>query len=144
MTPTTSAKLLSLAGWGFVAFGLVWETTAFAGMDAPGRFLIDLLDWPLDGGLADPSKEARWMGAIGAGLTVGIGLMLALIFAPLIKKGDPDVGGIIRKGGLIAFTAWLIVDSAGSIASGVPSNAVFNFIFYLLIAVPLWQVKFTK
>ena len=131
-------------GWGFVAFGLIWETTAFAGMDAPGRLLIDVIAWPIDNGFPDPSQEARFMGAIGAGLTVGIGLMIALIFAPLIKKGDAAVGGIVRKGGLIAFTAWLIVDSAGSIASGVPSNAVFNFIFYLCIAIPLWQVKFTR
>jgi len=144
MTPTTCAKILSLMGWGFVAFGLVWQTTSYASIDAPGRLLLDFIDWPIDGGLPAPSDEARWMGGIGSGLTVGIGLMVALIFAPLIKRGDPDVGGIVRKGALIAFIAWYIVDSAASVAAGFPSNAVFNFIFFLGVAIPLWQVKFTR
>ena len=143
MTPKTSANILSLMGWGFVGFGLIWQTTAYASIDAPGRLLLDFIDWPIDGSLPTPSDEARWMGGIGSGLTVGIGLMVALIIAPLIKRGDPDVGGIVRKGGLIAFLAWLIVDSAASIAAGFPSNAFFNFMFFLGVTIPLWHVKFT-
>ncbi len=143
MKPQTCAALLKLIGYGFVVFGLAWVTTSFAGYDRPGRFLLDLLQWPLDGIPNNPSVEARWMGGIGAGLTVGIGLFFAKVFAPLIALDDPKIGGIVRKGALIGLIGWYIVDGAGSIASGVPSNAVFNTVFFLAAAIPLWQVKFS-
>jgi len=142
MSTHLCSRLLTLNGWGFVLFGLIWVTTGFAGMDTPGRSLIDLLHWPVNGYPADPSMEARWMGAIGAGLTVAIGLMFVFIFAPLIRTSG-DTARTVRKGVIIALTTWLIVDGAGSIAAGAPSNAVFNFIFYLLAIVPLVMVKFT-
>ena len=141
MTQKLCAKLIMLNGWGFVLFGLIWVTTAFAGMDGPGRLLIDLLHWPVNGLPADPSMEARWMGGIGAGLTVGIGLMFVFIFAPLLRTGGA-AARVTRKGVIISLTAWFIVDGAGSIAAGAPSNVVFNFIFYLLAVVPLLMVKF--
>ena len=82
------------------------------------------------------------MGAIGAGLTCALGLIIANIVSPLIARDEAEVGKIVRKGMLVAITTWMIVDSIGSVTSGVPSNAVFNAIFYLALAVPLWQVKF--
>lgn len=142
MSPHACAKWLKLMGYGFVAFGLVWITTAFAVFDSPGRLLIDTLDWPMDGSPSSPSEEARWMGAIGAGLTCALGLIIANIVSPLIARDEAEVGKIVRKGMLVAITTWMIVDSIGSVTSGVPSNAVFNAIFYLALAVPLWQVKF--
>lgn len=143
MTPKLSSQLIALNGYGFVIFGLIWSTTAYAGMDAPGRTLIDLLDWPMNGDPSLPSEEARWMGAIGAGLCLALGLIFARIVAPLIAMNDAIVGQIARKGSLLALTVWLVSDSAGSIVSGVPSNAVFNFIFYLLLGVPIYLVKFS-
>ena len=143
MTPKKCATLLTLVGYGFVIFSLIWVLTAFAPIDRPARLLIDILDWPLDGLPAEPSGEARWMGAIGAGLTCGLGLMFVLIFAPIIRMNDPVTGGIVRKGALIGVIAWYVVDSSGSVAAGVPSNAVFNAVFLLLIVVPLYRVKFT-
>lgn len=142
MTQKLCAKLMTLNGWGFVILGLVWVTTAFAGFDTPGRLLIDLLHWPVNGYPAAPSMEARWMGGIGAGLTVAIGLMFIFIFAPLVRTGGM-IGKLVRKGIIISLSAWFIVDGAGSIAAGAPSNVVFNFIFYLLAVVPLIMSKFT-
>lgn len=143
MSPHSCANLLKLVGYGFVVFGLVWVTTSFAGYDRPGRLLLDLLHWPLDGLPNNPSIEARWMGGIGAGLTVAIGLFFAQIFAPIIALNDQKVGGIVRKGALLGLIGWYLVDGAGSIASGVPSNVAFNTIFLLAAAIPLWRVKFT-
>lgn len=141
MAPKLSSQLIALNGYGFVVFGLIWSTAAYAGMDAPGRTLVDLLDWPLNGDPSLPSEEARWLGAIGAGLCLALGLMFARIVAPLIAINDMVVSQIARKGSLLALVVWLISDSAGSIVSGVPSNAVFNFIFFMLLAVPLFLVK---
>lgn len=142
MTPKLSSQLIALNGYGFVIFGLVWASAAFNGIDAPGRALVDLLDWPYTGETSVPSREARWMGAIGAGLSCGLGVIFARMVAPLIALGDPVISQIARKGSLLALIVWLVVDNAGSIAAGVPSNAVFNTLFFLLLAVPLYLVKF--
>jgi hypothetical protein len=141
MTPQTCSTLLKLSGWGFTLFGLIWVSSAFASFDAPGRMLTDLLDWPFDGKPETVSREFRWLSAIGAGLTAGIGLMFVTIIAPLIKHDDTNVRAMVKRGVLISFTAWYVIDSAGSIASGVPSNAVFNTLFYAMVAIPLWLVK---
>ena len=143
MTPKNCALQLTIVGYGFVVFALIWVLTAFAPVDAPGRLLIDFLDWPLDGLPADPSSEARWMGAIGAGLSGGIGIMIARIFAPIIRMDDPVTGKIVKRGGILGMIVWFVIDSSGSVAAGVPSNAVFNAVFLLLIVVPLYRVKFT-
>ena len=44
-----------------------------------------------------------------------------------------------RKTVLASVLAWFCLDSAGSIASGNPSNAVFNVIVLLLAVGPLWR-----
>ena len=141
MTPKFTSTYMKTLGWGFFAFGLVWVTTAFAGFDAPGRNLIDLLDWPLDGTPTQPSQEARWMGAIGAGLSSGLGMFFVFVVAPLIKHQDTGVRKTIRRGVLITMIIWFIVDGVGSVASGVPSNVVFNFIFFLAATVPVLALK---
>lgn len=142
MTPQKCAMKLTLVGYGFIIFALIWVLTAFPAFDGPGRLLIDLLDWPLDGLPAEPSSEARWMGAIGAGLTCGMGFMFTHIFAPILRMNDPQSGKIVKKGALLGVFAWYIVDGAGSISAGVASNVAFNTIFLLLIVVPLFMMKF--
>jgi len=54
-----------------------------------------------------------------------------------------QVQTIAKRGGLIAAGIWFIVDSAGSIAAGVPSNVAMNFLFLLCIAMPLLMMKFS-
>lgn len=142
MTPQKCALQLTLVGYGFIIFGLIWVTTAFPAFDGPGRFLIDLLDWPLDGLPNNPSPEARWMGAIGAGLTCGMGFMFTHVFAPILRMNNPETGKFVKRGALLGVFAWYIVDGAGSISAGAPPNVVFNSVFLLLIAVPLLMTKF--
>ena len=51
--------------------------------------------------------------------------------------GETD-GEAVRRAVLTGILAWFFLDSAGSIASGNASNALFN-VFVLLVAVgPLW------
>jgi hypothetical protein len=40
---------------------------------------------------------------------------------------------------LTGVLAWFVLDSAGSIASGNPSNALFNIMVLLLAVGPLWR-----
>ena len=69
--------------------------------------------------------------------------MIARIFAPIIRMDDPVTGKIVKRGGILGMIVWFVIDSSGSVAAGVPSNAVFNAVFLLLIVVPLYRVKFT-
>lgn len=44
----------------------------------------------------------------------------------------------IRKAVLFGLLSWFVLDSAGSIASGNPSNALFNILVLLIGVGPLW------
>jgi hypothetical protein len=45
----------------------------------------------------------------------------------------------VRRTVLIGLLSWFCLDSAGSIASGNPSNAVFNVLVLLIAVGPLWR-----
>jgi hypothetical protein len=45
----------------------------------------------------------------------------------------------VRRAVLTSLLAWFVVDSAGSLASGNPSNAGFNILVLLLAVGPLWR-----
>jgi hypothetical protein len=44
----------------------------------------------------------------------------------------------VRRAVLTGLLAWFILDSAGSIASGNPSNAAINVLVLLIAVGPLW------
>ncbi|MEQ8936449.1 MAG: hypothetical protein RIE56_11740, partial [Amphiplicatus sp.] len=56
-----------------------------------------------------------------------------MIIAPAVERGDQGA----RRGAIAAIAVWFVVDSAGSIASGVGSNALFNALFAAMYLVPL-------
>ncbi|MEE9321905.1 MAG: hypothetical protein V3U76_15780 [Granulosicoccus sp.] len=137
MNAELSIRLFRLSAIGLLVFATIWITAAIPGFDRPGKLLIDMLDWPLDGNHNELSQDARWLSAIGAGLTASLGVMLLLVVVPGLKAGIASV----RSGALIAITVWYVVDSVGSVTAGVPSNAFFNTIFYLALVIPLWMAR---
>lgn len=137
MSPKTAALFMRINAVGLAIFAFFWVGAAFPGLDGPARALLDLLDWPFDGAPATLDRYTRWLSSIGAGLTAAIAAMSWLIVAPALQRRDRT----IRNGAAIAIVTWLIVDSAGSIASGVPSNAAFNAIFAALYLAPLAAVR---
>jgi len=137
MSPKTAALLTRINAVGFALFALFWAGAAFPGLDGPARFLLDLLDWPLDGTPGALDQYARWLSAIGAGLTAAFATMSWLVVAPAIERGDVTA----RNGALAAITVWFLADSAGSIASGVAPNAAFNAVFFGLYAAPLLAMR---
>jgi len=143
MTPKLAANLLRLMGWGFILFGIVFVTIAFAGYDGFARSLVPLFDWA--GGVPGEglTREARWFAAIMSGLSAGLGAFYAFLVAPLLTVNHVQARQIAKRGGLIAALIWFVVDSAGSFGAGVPSNVVMNTIFLIGLALPLLMVKFT-
>jgi hypothetical protein len=122
---------------GFALFALVWVGAAIPGLDGGARFLLDLLKWPLDGAPDLLDQNTRWLSAIGAGLTAAFAALSWFVAAPGIDRADHEVS----KGALIAISTWFLIDSAGSISSGVASNAIFNLLFLVLYATPLLLMR---
>jgi len=142
MTPQLASTILRLCGWGFIIFGVLFVTISFPNFDAIGHYIADLFDWtpgPHDEVL---TRDARWFGAIMAGVCAGLGGIFAFVVAPLLTLPNEAARNLAKRGGLISICIWFVIDSVGSIAAGVPSNAVLNAIFFLAITVPLLTVKF--
>lgn len=74
---------------------------------------------------------------IGVGVFASLAAVFDLIVAPAIGRGDDDV----RRGAILSILIWFVIDSAGSIAAGVPSNAAFNVVFLALFLAPLMAAK---
>lgn len=131
MSPKIAELILKLASIGVLVFGLLLATGSYSNFDYPAQFILDLLDWPLDGNHAEISRDMRWMVSVVGGLLALIAVMMIAIVAPLIGQGNKQ----IARFGLIGILAWVVIDCVGSVAAGVASNALWNAAFavpYLL------------
>ncbi|GJL94516.1 MAG: hypothetical protein DHS20C05_09210 [Hyphococcus sp.] len=140
MAPHKAASILRLASVMFFFTALIFASGAFAPIDNVSVFLHDMLDWPLDGSINEYTREARWFSAIGGGVFASLCVLLFLVVAPLIERGDEEV----RRGVIISMLVWFVVDSAGSIAAGVPANAVFNISFLAILLGPILMIRTPK
>ena len=140
MTPNTSAKMIKIVAWLFIAFAFVWGLAPYSAVSEPARLLIDILDWPP--GDANPvlTRAQMWLSSIGAGLVVAISVMLLGIVVPAIRRSDRNTVRVT----LWAFIGWFVVDSVGSVASGVPSNVFFNSILLAGILIPLLLLRYEE
>ena len=143
MTPQLASNLLRSIGWGFIVFGIVFVTIAFAGYDRFAHTLTNVFDWTGGPHTEELTRDARWFAAIMSGLSAGFGALYVFLVAPLLTISNPVVRQIAKRGGLIAAFTWFVIDNAGSLAAGVPSNVAMNTIFLLAIAGPLIMVKFS-
>lgn len=117
------------------SFGPVFFLGTMLATSEPARWTLDFLSWPLDGMQTYTSPEARFLSALTGGFLLGWGVMIWYL-SVWVYDSAPEA---VRKSVLTGLLAWFVLDSAGSIASGTSSNAIFN-IFVLLLAVgPLWR-----
>jgi len=129
MSPQNSAKMTRIVAYGFLAFAFVWGLAPYGSFGEPSRLLLDLLDWPFGDAAPALSRSEMWLSSIGAGLTVAICIMLLGIV--VLERSDKKTVQVT----IWAFVAWYVVDSVGSVASGVASNAAFNLILLAAILV---------
>lgn len=137
MNLTQSLTMLRLVCGGLLIFAAIWFTAAFNAIDAPASLLLDLNDWPIDGGHQVFSRDARWLSAVGAGLLTWIALQLLTIIIPRLEAQDAQTW----RGAVLSILAWYVIDTTGSVAAGVTSNVVVNTGFLILLMVPLWAAK---
>lgn len=117
------------------AFGPVFALGTMAATAEPARWTLDLLSWPLDGQQTFASPDTRFLSALTGGFLFGWGVMIWCLRAWVYDLAPEAV----RRTVLTSLIAWFVLDSAGSIASGTPSNAFFNVIVLLLAVGPLWR-----
>ena len=133
MSPLLAARIVRLLALAYVIVGVVWWTLSLPSIDAPGRWLLATFDWPFGTGVIETTRGLRWSAAVGGGLCAGFGWLFLAVVAPAIERGDSRAA----QGAAVALGLWFALDSAGSIAAGVPSQALWNVPFFLAMLVPL-------
>jgi hypothetical protein len=117
------------------SFGPVFSLGAMTPTQAPARLTLDLLGWRLDRPSVYDAPDTRFLSAVTGGFLLGWG---ATIWALSAWVHDAAPEGV-RRTVLAGLLAWFCLDSAGSIASGNPSNALFNIVVLLAAVGPLWR-----
>ena len=117
------------------SFGPIFALGSMPETLEPARWTLDLLSWPLDGTTTYASADTRFLSALSGGFLFGWGLT---IWCLSIWVYDAAPEGV-RKSVLTGAIAWFLLDSAGSVASGNPSNVIFNTFILLLAVGPLWR-----
>ena len=116
------------------SFGPVFLLGTMAATAEPARLTLDILSWPIDGLPAHDSSGMRFLSALTGGFLVGWGATVWLL-ATSVHDVAPEP---VRRAVVIGLCAWFVFDSAGSVASGNPSNVLFNGLVLLLAVGPLW------
>jgi len=140
MTLKARAKFVKTIAIILIIYSALWSLAPYSSINLPARFILDMADWPIDN-LATPlSRNMMWMSSISAGLLIAISVFFYGIVAPAVLHANKP----IIKTTIVAMLLWYAVDSFGSIAAGVLSNAVFNTIYLILILFPLIGIKQKK
>jgi hypothetical protein len=117
------------------SFGPVFFLGTMIETMEPARLTLDILSWPIDGIPNYQSPDTRFLSALTGGFLLGWGVMIWFLSVWVYDKAPEAV----RRAVLLGLLSWFCLDSAGSIASGNPSNAFFNVIVLLLAVGPLWK-----
>lgn len=107
-------------------------------MDAtsePARLTLDLLSWPVDGRETYTNSDTKLLSALLGGFLLGWGVMIWRVSGSVYDAAPEDV----RQAVVTGLLAWFLLDSAGSIAGGHASNALFNVAILLLAVGPMWR-----
>lgn len=116
---------------GVMAFALALTAAAFPATDGFARFYYDLVYWPLDGA-STFGEEARFTVAILGAVTLGWGVLML----GCVSLGE-KIGAPMWRLMMHSMTIWFVVDSAVSIAAGVPGIAVSNAVIYAEFLAPM-------
>jgi hypothetical protein len=117
--------------WATFGFGAVLAAAAFPALDGPTRWFYDLVHWPLDGQSSFDENVRFTCGVLGA---VMIGWALT-IFATV--DAAEKLGAPVWRALTTAMVVWYVIDSAISVATGAPVNAVSNTVFLITYLAPI-------
>ena len=115
-------------------FGPVFFLGTMEATTEPVRWSLDLLSWPLDGRQSYADPTLRFVSALTGGFLLGWAVLIWNLSGATYDAASESV----RRSVVVGFLAWFVLDSAGSIASGNNSNALFNVLVLLILVGPLW------
>jgi hypothetical protein len=126
-------------GWLFIfVTGLIPFFAIFVNTQEPWRLYFDILTWPVDNLPNTFTDSERQLSAILGGVLCGWSWIM-------YKLANEDIfNSKIRRLMYQSTWGWFLLDSSGSILSGLPLNAIGNLVFLLLIIVPLSALKTVK
>lgn len=101
----------------------------------PARFTLDVLSWPVDGEQTYESSDTRLLSALLGGFLLGWGVMIWRLSGAVYDAAPEGV----RQAVLTGLVCWFVLDSAGSIAGGHASNALFNVAILVVAVGPMWR-----
>lgn len=116
------------------SFGPVFFLGTMIRSSEPARFTLDVLSWPVDGNMSYAAPTTQFLSALTGGFLLGWGVMIWLL-SKYVYDAAPEG---TRKAVVFGLLAWFFLDSAGSIASGNSSNALFNILVLLVAVGPMW------
>ena len=125
---------LKVSAFLVACFGPVFFLGTFEATAEPIRWTADLLAWPLDGAQTYDHPDTIFLGALAGGFLMGWGVLIWFLSGEVYDAAPEGV----RRAVLGGFVAWFLLDSAGSITSGNPSNALFNVVVLFAFVGPLW------
>jgi hypothetical protein len=134
MTHATHKFWLKITAIVIGSFGPIFFLGTMVRTLEPARFTLDFLSWPLDGATTYAHPDTRFLSALTGGFLLGWGVTVWCLSARVYDLAPEAV----RRAVLTGMCAWFCLDSAGSIASGNASNAVFNVLVLALATGPLW------
>jgi hypothetical protein len=117
------------------SFGPVFSLATTSTFDAPARWTLDLLAWPIDGAQVYSDGAMRFLSALTGGFLFGWGVMILAIRQYLYDIAPEATRRVV----LTSLISWFILDSIGSVFAGAQSNVVFNIVVLLAAVGPLWQ-----
>ena len=117
------------------SFGPIFFLGSMQATSEPARFTLDLISWPLDGAQTWNEPTTAFLSALAGGFLLGWGVLIWCLSEWVYDLAPEGV----RKSVLFGILAWFVLDTAGSIASGNASNALFNTLILLAAVGPLWR-----
>lgn len=117
------------------SFGPVFFLGTMVSTAEPARLTLDILSWPVDGMQTYDASTTHFLSALTGGFLFGWGVMIWCLSIWVYDLAPEPV----RRTVVAGIVSWFVLDSAGSIASGNASNAVFNIAVLLMAVGPLWR-----
>ena len=128
MDTYVNAPLLRFGAAILIGFGTVIALSAWPPASGFIGLFVDVLAWPLDGAQSLAAKETRLALAIAGGVMAGWGAMIWMATNRLVAR-DP---AFLRSLVMVPAVIWFVVDSLGSVASGIAVNAGVNLAVLLI------------
>jgi hypothetical protein len=122
--------------WMTIGFGLLFAGAGVSGLDAGAG----LFYWVVSGGTVDASDFATPGMRISVSLVGAVMLGWGCAMLAVYRACGADVA--VWRGLSRAVLVWYVVDSALSVATGFPINAVSNTAFVALFMVPAVKLGF--